>query len=358
MGCCSATTPASSRAPSCSSRRTSAFAVHAGRGRRRPPARRDDRSRLRRSYVRPARPPAADHHRRGHVHGRRARRGGRPDAWTLVAARFVLGLAVGSAALVVPLYLSEIAPTADPRRDRLAEPADDRGRHPRRVHRQRDPRLVRGLAADARARRGSLADPARRACSACRRRRASSSGAAKRTRRARCSTRSRTRRARQPDEKIKEIREVEEEEGGLRAAPRAWVRPALIVAIGLAVFQQLVGINTIIYYAPTTLTSVGFGARVRDLREPRDRHAQRGHDGGRHPDHRPGGPQADAPGRPGRDGHEPHRPRAARQSCWPSPTRPATRRRSSRWRASPGSSCRSRPHGDRWSGSCCPRSCR
>ena len=27
---------------------------------------------------------------------------------------------------------------------------------------------------------------------------------------------------------------------------------------GLAVFQQLVGINTIIYYAPTTLTNVGF----------------------------------------------------------------------------------------------------
>jgi MFS family permease len=34
-----------------------------------------------------------------------------PDVWTLVASRFVLGLAVGSAALVVPLYLSEIAPT-------------------------------------------------------------------------------------------------------------------------------------------------------------------------------------------------------------------------------------------------------
>jgi MFS family permease len=31
------------------------------------------------------------------------------------------------------------------------------------------------------------------------------------------------------------------------------------VAIGLAVFQQLVGINTIIYYAPTTLTNVGYG---------------------------------------------------------------------------------------------------
>jgi MFS family permease len=34
-----------------------------------------------------------------------------PSAWTLVAARFVIGLAVGCAALVVPLYLSEIAPT-------------------------------------------------------------------------------------------------------------------------------------------------------------------------------------------------------------------------------------------------------
>ncbi|MEA2213888.1 MAG: hypothetical protein QOF83_3836, partial [Solirubrobacteraceae bacterium] len=65
-----------------------------------------------------------------------------------------------------------------------------------------------------------------------------------------------------PQERIGEIREVEqEEEGGtgLGALWRArWVRPALLVATGLAVFQQLVGINTIIYYAPTTLTNVGF----------------------------------------------------------------------------------------------------
>src|SRR5437588_9650741 len=65
-----------------------------------------------------------------------------------------------------------------------------------------------------------------------------------------------------PAERIDEIREVEEaEEGGsgLGALWRAkWVRPALLVATGLAVFQQLVGINTIIYYAPTTLTNVGF----------------------------------------------------------------------------------------------------
>ena len=65
-----------------------------------------------------------------------------------------------------------------------------------------------------------------------------------------------------PEERIEEIREVEEhEEGatGLRGLWEAkWVRPALLVATGLAVFQQLVGINTIIYYAPTTLTNVGF----------------------------------------------------------------------------------------------------
>jgi sugar porter (SP) family MFS transporter len=64
-----------------------------------------------------------------------------------------------------------------------------------------------------------------------------------------------------PGERIEEIREVEEEESGtgLRGLWRAkWVRPALLVASGLAVFQQLVGINTIIYYAPTTLTGVGF----------------------------------------------------------------------------------------------------
>jgi SP family sugar:H+ symporter-like MFS transporter len=59
---------------------------------------------------------------------------------------------------------------------------------------------------------------------------------------------------------IERIDNLEEEEGGgLRELLRAtWIRPALVVAIGLAVFQQIVGINTIIYYAPTTLTNVGF----------------------------------------------------------------------------------------------------
>jgi sugar porter (SP) family MFS transporter len=42
---------------------------------------------------------------------------------------------------------------------------------------------------------------------------------------------------------------------GLRAA---WVRPALVVGCGLAVFTQLSGIEMIVYYSPTILTDNGF----------------------------------------------------------------------------------------------------
>jgi MFS transporter, SP family, galactose:H+ symporter len=38
------------------------------------------------------------------------------------------------------------------------------------------------------------------------------------------------------------------------------VRPALIVGIGLAVFQQITGINTVIYYAPTILQRAGISS--------------------------------------------------------------------------------------------------
>jgi MFS family permease len=41
---------------------------------------------------------------------------------------------------------------------------------------------------------------------------------------------------------------------------RRQLRPVLIVGLGLAIFQQITGINTVIYYAPTILEAAGFNS--------------------------------------------------------------------------------------------------
>jgi sugar porter (SP) family MFS transporter len=41
---------------------------------------------------------------------------------------------------------------------------------------------------------------------------------------------------------------------------RRQVRPALLVGLGLAIFQQITGINTVIYYAPKILQAAGFNS--------------------------------------------------------------------------------------------------
>ena len=181
-----------------------------------------------------------------------------PNVAVLVLFRVVLGLAVGTAALVVPLYLSEIAPT------------EIRGA----ISSLNQLNIVVGillafivnaLLANAEAWRwmlGLAAAPSlvlligmfflpetpRWLVSQ------------DRDEDARDVLR-RSRNEEETEKEIRDIREVEEqEEGGLRELTASWVRPALIVAVGLAVFQQIIGINTIIYYAPTTLTNVGYGA--------------------------------------------------------------------------------------------------
>ncbi|MBA2715207.1 MAG: sugar porter family MFS transporter [Rubrobacteraceae bacterium] len=64
------------------------------------------------------------------------------------------------------------------------------------------------------------------------------------------------------EEEIEEIQRVdtdEEQSGGVRELLSPWVRPMLVVGVGLAMLQQFVGINTIIYYAPTIIKNTGLG---------------------------------------------------------------------------------------------------
>ena len=182
-----------------------------------------------------------------------------PNVGVLVLFRVVLGLAVGAAALIVPLYLSEIAPT------------EIRGA----ISSLNQLMIVTGilvayvvnaLLADAGAWRwmlglafipsvvllvGMYFMPETPRWLVSRGRDDDARDVLRRNRDEEA-----------VEQEIRDIKEVEreEEEGGLQELRASWVRPALIVAIGLAVFQQIIGINTIIYYAPTTLTNVGYGA--------------------------------------------------------------------------------------------------
>lgn len=47
--------------------------------------------------------------------------------------------------------------------------------------------------------------------------------------------------------------------GGLSDLFGPLSRPVLIMAMGLAIFQQTMGCNTVLYYAPTIFTDIGFG---------------------------------------------------------------------------------------------------
>jgi MFS family permease len=58
-----------------------------------------------------------------------------------------------------------------------------------------------------------------------------------------------------------EARDVESERrSGVRDLLKPRIRPLLVVGMGLALFQQLVGTNAVIYYAPTILNDTGLGS--------------------------------------------------------------------------------------------------
>jgi sugar porter (SP) family MFS transporter len=58
---------------------------------------------------------------------------------------------------------------------------------------------------------------------------------------------------------ISEVRELSGRRSRFRDVLDPSVRHVMIIGIALAVFQQITGINTIIYYAPTLLSSAGLG---------------------------------------------------------------------------------------------------
>lgn len=180
-----------------------------------------------------------------------------PDVGTLVGFRFVIGLGVGLASVIVPMYIAEISPTRI--RGRLTSLNQlsitvgillayivDYALAPWQAW-----RWMIGLAVVPAVALfiGMLFMPETPRWLASRNRMPEADRVLLRTRRpedideARDEIRAAQRRARQ--------------EAGWRDLTATWIRPAVGIGLGLAALQQFVGINTVIYYAPTTLTQLG-----------------------------------------------------------------------------------------------------
>jgi MFS family permease len=61
------------------------------------------------------------------------------------------------------------------------------------------------------------------------------------------------------DAEIAEVRALSGRRRSFREVLNPAVRHVMVIGVALAVFQQITGINTIIYYAPTLLSAAGLG---------------------------------------------------------------------------------------------------
>lgn len=184
-----------------------------------------------------------------------------PELSTLVVSRLVLGLAVGVSSIILPLYIAEMAP------------ADVRGRLVSLnslmiVIGQLVAYLVNAWLAQYEAWRWMLGlagvpavvlvigmcflpdtptwyesrDRADRALEVLRRGNAE----------------------REAHRELRSIRQNRESQSatnqGWRGLQQGWVRKALLIAIGVAILQQVTGVNTVIYFAPTLLVQTGLSS--------------------------------------------------------------------------------------------------
>ncbi|GAA4481381.1 sugar porter family MFS transporter [Gluconacetobacter asukensis] len=176
--------------------------------------------------------------------------------WMLTAARFVLGLAVGAASQIVPLYISELAPAH--RRGRLVglfQLAVVCGLLVSFVTgyllRHESWRLMFGLgiipAVILLLGMAFLPNSPRWLAM-----QGDFEGARTVLRRVRESHHT-------AEEELQSIIDAHDRQEPWSELARPWIRPALVAAIGVALLCQLSGINAVLYYAPTIFSGAGFG---------------------------------------------------------------------------------------------------
>src|SRR4051794_980556 len=180
-----------------------------------------------------------------------------PEAVTLVAFRVIIGLGVGSASVIVPLYIGEIAPP-DVRgalvsmnqlaitigilsSQLIAYFLTTTGQWRMMVALALIPSLVLGL--------GMLRQPESPAWLVEQEREDEARQILGRVRQ----------RPEDVEAEIDEVQTVARQREGVSALFGPAVRPALVVGVALAIIQQITGINTVIYYAPTLLEGAGLG---------------------------------------------------------------------------------------------------
>lgn len=180
-----------------------------------------------------------------------------PELWVLIAMRFVIGLAVGSASMAVPLYISEVAPP----RVRGALVSFNQLALTMGIliaflvdyalSSSMAWRLMFGLAAIPAVLLfvGMLTQAESPVWLV-------THGRMEEARRVLVRVRSRDH---DVDGEIAEISALGERTSSYRELLRPDVRKVVVIGVLLAVFQQITGINTVIYYTPTLLHQAGLG---------------------------------------------------------------------------------------------------